>query len=330
MVEVVFSTSACGSLKVAQHYGEGRYHGGAVGVIFDGNPTAKERAAAQRKAEEYERRRWETAVPLGGSPRDVYCLDFALSVGHIAADDFIAARQRVFEVAFSIFPDKDAAAKSEKHLAESSAALAEVLRRAESGETLRIWYSDQPDELCGMYHLCAALRRQKYGDIHLIKLPVWSDRGDELMQHQGWGGISPGEWGQFLSLAQAASPALLAHCSAHWTQLQEENAPLRAVVNGRLVGVGEDFYDRFLLREIAAQEEEFMEARLIAAVLGRYDLGIGDVLLHERMEAFLRGGLFTVTRTAEDGYPVYRRTLKKTELWYKRFGEMQEDREGER
>lgn len=30
MIEIVFSESACGSLKIAQTYGKGKYRGGAV------------------------------------------------------------------------------------------------------------------------------------------------------------------------------------------------------------------------------------------------------------------------------------------------------------
>lgn len=33
MMDVVFSRSACGSLKMAQHYGQGEYTG-TVGVIY--------------------------------------------------------------------------------------------------------------------------------------------------------------------------------------------------------------------------------------------------------------------------------------------------------
>lgn len=69
MIEIVFSDSACGSLKVAQHYGEGKYQGGCFGVIIshaDGSkPTKKEVEAAQREAEEKARLAWESAVPLG-------------------------------------------------------------------------------------------------------------------------------------------------------------------------------------------------------------------------------------------------------------------------
>ena len=70
MLEVVFSDSACGGLKYAQHYGEGPYRPGCIGVIFsqeDGEPTPAEIEAAQRRAEEAERLAWERAV-LWGQP----------------------------------------------------------------------------------------------------------------------------------------------------------------------------------------------------------------------------------------------------------------------
>ena len=34
MIEIVFSDSACGSLKVAQHYGKGDYKGGVGGKMI--------------------------------------------------------------------------------------------------------------------------------------------------------------------------------------------------------------------------------------------------------------------------------------------------------
>ena len=45
MLEIVCSTSACGALKLAQRYGEGRYRGGAIGVIArneDGSEPSRE------------------------------------------------------------------------------------------------------------------------------------------------------------------------------------------------------------------------------------------------------------------------------------------------
>ena len=45
MLEIVFSESACGALKLAQRYGEGKYRGGAIGVIArneDGSEPSRE------------------------------------------------------------------------------------------------------------------------------------------------------------------------------------------------------------------------------------------------------------------------------------------------
>ena len=61
-----------------------------------------------------------------------------------------------------------------------------------------------------------------------------------------------------------------------WRQLQEENAHLRVMLNGQLQSVSEDIYDSFILREIAAQKEEFNMAVVIGKVLGKYQLGISD------------------------------------------------------
>ena len=45
MLEIVFSESACGALKLAQRYGAGEYRGGAIGVIArneDGSEPSQE------------------------------------------------------------------------------------------------------------------------------------------------------------------------------------------------------------------------------------------------------------------------------------------------
>ena len=45
MVEVVFSESACGSLKCAQSFGRGEYAGGLLGIVLepsDGEPLEEE------------------------------------------------------------------------------------------------------------------------------------------------------------------------------------------------------------------------------------------------------------------------------------------------
>lgn len=54
MIEVVFSDSACGSLKMAQRYGEGEYQSGVsvfLGYVGGRQPTEKEIEDARQQAE---------------------------------------------------------------------------------------------------------------------------------------------------------------------------------------------------------------------------------------------------------------------------------------
>ena len=98
-----------------------------------------------------------------------------------------------------------------------------------------------------------------------------------------------------------------------WQELAQENAPLRAVINGSLVSVPADFYDHFIQRELKKQDGDFMEARLIANIIGICQLGIGDFLLHQRIEAFIQKGLLAVVSPAEEGTPSTRRILRKVQ-----------------
>ena len=62
MVEIVFSESACGSLKIAQTYGRGKYRGSAISVFIrheNGSvPSSNEMKEAQLQAQEQECIAW--------------------------------------------------------------------------------------------------------------------------------------------------------------------------------------------------------------------------------------------------------------------------------
>ena len=51
--------------------------------------------------------------------------------------------------------------------------------------------------------------------------------------------------------------------------------------------VSEDIYDSFILREIAEQPEQFKMAIVIGNVLGKYQLGISDVWISNRIDKML-------------------------------------------
>ena len=320
MVEVVFGPSARGSLRQAQHYGKGPWHSPAIGAVLrsDGQPLSKEELrAVQRRAVERSRREWEEAVPLGGEPSDVYCLDLVLSVGDISEEmPGLLRRQALEKLICGSVPEEEARKQIQRLWEESQEALSSVVARSVAGETVRVWYSQQPDELCG---LCFFLERLQSagaaGPVSLVELPQWEERPDGTMVHRiGWGEVSPGEWGRFAGAAYTPTPARRHFFVNCWRELRCKNAPLRALVNGQLMGVPADFYDGFIRQEIAATDREFRQAHVIGAVLGR-GLGIGDAWVALRMEEMIRVGLLEVVSQAPPEGPVYRRILRRTEAF---------------
>lgn len=327
MIEIVFSDSACGSLKLAQHCGEGEYLGGAVGVFIshaDGTkPSEEEIAAAQQEAEKQMQAEWEAATPMGGNPVDVYGFSFGLSVGDISENVPSEKRQKVLEWLYSVHPNfDDAPAFTAEMMQTGKNVLKEVCGRISTGEVVRIWYSNQPDELCGLHWFMSNISQLdlQNGQVILVALPDYETCEDgTLKTHSGWGGVQMGDWHRYLGLQKVASPAFCSGCASHWERLQQENAPLRALLNGRLVSMPETLYDEFIIREIIAEEDEFHEAMIIGRVLGKYELGIGDAWVAHRIEVMIsNGSLLPVTEPAPDS-PIYHRRLKKCVGFFKQL-----------
>lgn len=318
MIEIVFSDSACGSLKIAQHYGEGQYNSGCTGVIVskqDGSePTPAEISKAQQEAQERERLEWENAIPMGGNPKDVFGFNLMLSVGDISADDFIGGRKRTIESLWSIYPN-DPSDEPFDIAQEISKGIEAIRNRITKDDEIRIWYSNQPDELCGLYWLMGELENfpQKPKSVYIVKLPEHEYKeNNTIVTHQAWGEISPEDWHKYISYAEATTEVFCKYCSSKWKALQRENAPLRAVLNGNLHSVSDSIYDEFIYREINNQADEFQEAMLIGTIMGKYQLGIGDAWIANRIEKIIDNGELFVESQPTRGMPIYHRKLRKS------------------
>jgi hypothetical protein len=318
MIEIVFSDSACGSLKVAQNYGKGKYKSGAFGVCIsndDGSPvTDTQIEDARREYAEKGRLAWETATPMGGNSSDVYGFNLTLSVGNISEMTLGSERLEVIQQLCSVFPIDNMDQVSHEILDRAKMNLETVYSRASAGEDIRIWYSNQPDELCGVYWLMAQLNQMQEisGNVYLVKLPEWESNEQGLVRRkESWGEVAPGEWTQYLKLQELASPIVCKSFAMRWMTLQKENAPLRAMLNGQLVSVSETIYDRYIISEIAEEVDEFQEARIIGQVLGKYQLGISDYWVAIRIEEMIKDGRIEPVTMPEKDSPIYHRILKK-------------------
>ena len=247
-----------------------------------------------------------------GTPdrRDIYAFELALSVGDISEDIPGPKRLAVLEdlVTVALPQEKPLAARCVK---EARVSLEEIQTRSAQGEELRIWTSDCPDDRCGLVWLLAQLDGKEHGKVWLVKLPDWVARPDNtLVRYRGWGEVEPEAWMDLASHQQEVPPILFRACRHDWKSLQQEKAPLRAVVNGTLMGVPESFYDHVLQWALDPQPQEFSVGHLLAEALSR-QLGIGDGWLALRAEKLIEEGLLTVVKEAPPDDIRYRRIVRK-------------------
>ena len=313
MLEIVFSENASGSLSVA--IGTKRWAGGTFGIIINDTPKPSKKEIKKRlkEAEEQERYHWAQAIPLEGNRKDVIPLSLALSIGEINEIEIGAQREAALKkLQFPIQATEDGLPKKTIETARKN--MTTLLERAQKGESIRIWSSDQPDEACGLYWLMAYLQTAglKELDITLVKLPDFHQQPDgTVTQFLHWGEVAPYQWGEMAKYGKKLHLNQISAMATHWKELQKENAPLRAIVNGQLVSVPETFYDSFILREIAAQTEEFTEATVIGAIISKYQLGIGDTWIALRIEQLIQNGFLVPISQPNHGESIYRRMLQK-------------------
>lgn len=290
MLELCFDMSTRGALRVAQHCGRGGK--GAVGVIVaasdQGDPAVAEQEA-RRAAEAFRRHQEEferEAIPLGGDPGDVMTLSLGLDMGDI--------REPLGEVRHQLLKqwyDWDEVADRDWGRCLEAA---EHLKAVGPGDTVRIWVDRTPASACGLLHAASLLKDTKAA-VHVVALPPWRERPDGVVEtYLGWGEVEPERFGHFLSREEPVPPLALGAMAHRWEVLQKENAPLRAVVNGQVRSVGEDFYDDLIRRHIPEGQTKI--APIIGNVLGQEWPGIGDVWLAERIRWMLSTGELRMVR----------------------------------
>ena len=306
MIEILFTESACGSMKLAKSVKN--IVGSSTGVIFchpDGRePTPEELEREIARVEEEARIKRENAVQMEGTPRDVVCFPLNLSMGDIS-EPFSDERAEYLQSTVLIGGPNFSRIGAEL-MATARKSLDRVLA---TEEPVRIWTSNHPDEACGFCHILSILPED--ADIRVLELPRLEVLNGEVRTYTGWADVEYTDLGRFQSLERPLADSERQTFAALWRALQAENGPLRTVIGGKLSTVGEDHYDWIIQRELVRQPEEFHEGRLIGRILDKYHLGVSDSLLALRIEEFIaRDELVPITESEEDR-PIYHRYLRR-------------------
>ena len=178
---------------------------------------------------------------------------------------------------------------------------------AAKGASFRIWYSDLPYALCGLYFVCHALQRVNCG-IYTVKLPELVVTGESIVQYRDWSEVGADELLRFTDKQHLLTPEEIRFYAGIWSELMEQNGPLRVTLNGKVVTAGEDFYDSLLVRNMP--KGIFSTGLWLSKV---WDLVSGaqeDVLL-SRAEALIDAGKVEIVEEGEEF--VWSRRMKRPE-----------------
>lgn len=294
MIEVLFGESEAGSMKVAKSIAS--KHTVSVRTVSGSNGPTSVWVAGKKKPSKKEFSGW-----IQGTAKEVVCFGFMLDIGEIKVTaDSPYRREQIYSLCSQA---RGAAMETDaefKKIEDFSVKEEERLKKyLEKGETIRIWYSDAPYSRCGFYSLCAML--QKYeNEIHTVKLPEYSVRTDSVFMYKNWGEVAAEELAAFLPGEKILSKEEIRMYAIWWSELVEDNSPLRAMVNGRLVGVQEDFYDFAIWKKLT--KEPIKEVRLIENILGNYQLSVSDWWFATRIEHFIRQEKIRIIEDSEDAY----------------------------
>ena len=123
----------------------------------------------------------------------------------------------------------------------------------DEGKRLRIWYSEYSEELCGFYQLCELLKKydQEFSAVRLPNIAVIDGKRKHVFS---WNQMSQEAIKEAAKSTRLLSKEEIVMHAKVWEKLRKENAPLRAVIDGRLVSVPEEFYDSWLLKSIPDNE----------------------------------------------------------------------------
>ncbi len=286
MKEIVFSDSAKGSLKLAQRYNAEQMMSDGP-MAFIGEPPTKDEL----------RRLWD-GQPVGGNPQDVLGLSFSLDVGDIAGPADGEKRMETIRLLWGEGAPEDALAGYMQSCADDLRAAKEA---AAKGEKLRVWVSDAPSSACGLRHLLWEIRRCDC-PVSVVELPRYVEQPDgSLQRFSGWAEMYPGQFARFLPLERTLGRMEKRVLAQEWADAMEKNAPLRAMVNGCLLSVDEDFYDPMLLSCMTGGEMHM--GRLLGEVLSRYPIGVGDGWYAQRIRKMIDSGALKVTGSGDGRHP---------------------------
>jgi len=280
-------------MKAAKNYNSINMHRGAVSYIGKKPTKAELEKHFEGKA-------------VGGNSHDVVNIGFSLDIGDISGAIDGNERQNIFQKLWGRFDFEDK--EREQFFQDQRKDMEKLLSAAKEGIPIRIWKSNAPYSDCGFHFVCNLLRSIDC-NISVVPLPKYNLISEnEIIEYSHWGEVEAGKFYQFLPLEKQLTQIEKRVVSDHWNELTAENAPLRAVLNGKLTSEPENFYDFIITQNLP--DNNFIMARFIGKLLGEYSLGISDSWYAFRIDKMIEENKLIVIENKDTSHP-YGKVLRK-------------------
>lgn len=161
-------------------------------------------------------------------------LDLLWSKGPICADHEEEER--------GVLLEKEVPGRGAFSVRKAYESLAEIRDHLRDGDQLRIWYSLNADDLCGLYWLSASLADiAKDGQIMLVKLPDFEvDQAGTVYQCDGWKQMDPALWARYTPYAMPVTAEMIRVMGRLWDNLRLDQGENREVIGGRVWTISPD------------------------------------------------------------------------------------------
>ncbi|WP_246183215.1 DUF3658 domain-containing protein [Paenibacillus methanolicus] len=162
-----------------------------------------------------------------------------------------------------------------------------------AGRRIVVWAAGNANEQSGLRRLMAHIPGQD--EVRVIDAPgrIFEKTNGALL-HTHTGEVAPRELDELMEQGQALTAGERSDYADDWRRLIREDGELRAMVEGRLQSVPEDYWDDMILQSAivvaASTARMFTAARLVGQLIGRSDQRLNDSFLFYRIRCLAESG----------------------------------------
>ncbi|RDU23526.1 DUF3658 domain-containing protein [Anaerosacchariphilus polymeriproducens] len=279
MIELAFNDSTAGALKIAKTMKKGEKL--CCTAVFGG--TEEEQAELMKPQ-------------IPGSQKDIIPLMLELEIGLLNnVDKDWHIRKKILNDLFGNFPGVV------EELWQRNISNMKSLQDAKNAmEPIRMWVCDSaPSEMCGLLFICHYMMDANV-PLSVVFIPHQIQEDNIITYYRNSGEVLAEQFGKMLEYEKSINRIEKKSYATIWKDLVSENAPLRAILNGTIISVPEDFYDSILRKNIP--KEEFIVARIIGKTLNQIP-GVSDRWLFLRIQEMVRTGELVEIAEQKDDCP---------------------------